>query len=212
MSAATRSLAIALALAAVLAGAYTAYRVQASRSPMPPDIDATIFSTPRPVPAFELVDHDGKPFTNARLSDRWTLAFFGFTHCPDVCPTTLHTLARAAAILEESPDTQQPAIIMISVDPERDTADKLREYVPYFDPTFVGVTGSREAIDSLTASLGVAHAKIYRDDGEYTVDHSAAIFLIGPDGSQAALFSPPHDAYGLAARYQATIAWLEQTR
>lgn len=212
MSPLFRSLTVVIALAALATGAYTAFRMRSLADGTPPDIDATIFSSVRPVPPFELIDHDGAAFTPERLRGHWTLIFFGFTHCPDVCPTTLHTLARSSALLEDLPPGRQPEIILVSVDPERDTVGKLREYVPFFDPSFLGVTGNPKEIDALTAALGVAHRKIYRDDGEYTVDHSAAIFLIDRNGNQAALFSPPHEAETLARNYQMTIAYLERQR
>ncbi len=212
MSPLIKSLTVGLALAALATGAYTAFRMGLLADRTPPDIDATIFSTARPIPPFELIGHDGAAFTPERLRGHWTLMFFGFTHCPDVCPTTLNTLARSSALLEDLPPGRQPEIVLISVDPERDTVAKLRDYVPFFDPSFLGVTGSPEEIDALTAALGVAHRKIYRDDGGYTIDHSAAIFLIDRDGNQAALFSPPHDAETLARNYRMTVAYLERQR
>ncbi len=212
MSAPIRILAFTLALIAVLAGAFTAYRMQSAGMVAPEDIDATIFNATRPVPEFTLSDHNDGVYNPQRLQGHWTLLFFGFTHCPDVCPTTLNTLARSRALLGDLPASQQPEVVMISVDPERDTVARLHDYVPFFDPTFVGVTGSTAEIDALTAALGVAHLKIPRDDGDYTVDHTASIFLIDPAGRQAALFSPPLEAADLAARYRATLNYLERRR
>jgi len=212
MSVPLRILAAALALFAVLAGAFTAYRMQSAGMVAPEDIDATIFSATRPVPQFALTDHNDAAFDPQRLQGHWSLLFFGFTQCPDVCPTTLNTLARSLALLGDLPASRRPEVVMISVDPERDTVTRLRDYVPFFDPTFVGVTGATAEIDALTAALGVAHQKIPRDDGDYTVDHTASIFLIDPTGRQAALFSPPLEAADLAARYKATISYLESRR
>lgn len=210
MSVPLRIIAAILALLALGAGAYTAYRLQSAGPAAPDDIDATIFTAPRPIPGFALTDHNGEAFDPQRLQDRWTLLFFGFTHCPDVCPTTLNTLARSRALLSDLPASVQPEVVLISVDPERDTVEKLRDYVPFFDPTFIGVTGTTAEIDALTAALGVAHMKVPREDGDYTVDHTSAIFLIDPTGRQAALFSAPHEAASLAARYKATTRYLER--
>jgi len=210
MSVPLRIIAAILALLALGAGAYTAYRLQSAGPAAPDDIDATIFNAPRPIPGFALTDHNGEAFDPQRLQDHWTLLFFGFTHCPDVCPTTLNTLARSRALLSDLPASLQPEVVLISVDPERDTVEKLRDYVPFFDPTFIGVTGTTAEIDALTAALGVAHMKVPREDGDYTVDHSSAIFLIDPTGRQAALFSAPHEAASLAARYKATTSYLER--
>lgn len=162
---------------------------------------ALLLDTPRALPEIRLVDHEGRPFGNERLSGSWSLVFFGFTHCPDVCPTALFTLDRALDELTEVPPGERPAVVMISVDPARDTPEKLASFVPYFDPEFIGVTGDLPEIQRLTNAIGVAFAYTPRPgtrDG-YTVDHTASIFLIDPQGRLAAIFSTPHDS-GVIAR------------
>ncbi|HVF17179.1 MAG TPA: SCO family protein, partial [Steroidobacteraceae bacterium] len=140
----------------------------------------TVLNPPRPMPEFALVSHDEKPFTRERLRDRWSLLFFGFTNCPDVCPATLTVLAQMEKGFQDLPAEQRPQIILVSVDPERDTPQQLTSYVKFFSPSFVGLTGSKENIESFTQALGVPVAISKSSDGSYSVDHSASIFLIDP--------------------------------
>lgn len=160
-------------------------------------LDATLFATPRPVPEFELLDQRGEAFTRAELEGGWNLLFFGFTHCPDVCPMTLNVLAHLGRQLGE--DTTAPTVVFVSVDPERDTVEEIATYVEYFDPNFVGVTGDAAGIDDFAAQLGVAHGRTPTRDGDgYTVDHTAALFLVNPDADLVAIFTPPHDVRRIA--------------
>jgi protein SCO1/2 len=144
---------------------------------------------PRNIGTLSLTDHNGKPFNESNLRGKPTLVFFGFTHCPDVCPTTLAQLAqvkKAAAI----PNLQ---VLLVSVDPARDTPESLEKYVHAFDPEFIGVTGAEKAITATTKAFGVAVAKVDLPGGNYTVDHSAAVFLLNDQGGIVAVFTPPFD-------------------
>lgn len=165
------------------------------------DLQATHFREARALQPFELVDHTGNAFTNNELRGHWSFLFFGYTHCPDVCPTTLSVLNSVATRLRE----QNEAIryVFISVDPERDTPDKLGQFVSYFNADFIGVTGATEAIDRLTRQLGVIAARVENeaDTENYLVDHTASILLIDPDGRFHALFSPPLKAADIAADF-----------
>lgn len=153
---------------------------------------ATLLTPGRPLPEFELVREDATPFTRADLEGDWSLVFFGFTHCPDICPATLETLAAVKRRLESAGDPV-PRVIFTSVDPERDDPATLAGYVHYFDPAFLGTTGSRAAIDELTGELGIISARVWNEDrSSYTVDHSAAILLIDPEARLRAVFGTPH--------------------
>jgi len=165
---------------------------------------ATLLTPPRPLPQFALLDHTGAAFDPAQLKNHWSLLFFGFTRCPDVCPTTLGVLAQVEKSLADLPVAQRPQVILVSVDPQRDTPEQLAAYVRFFSPSFRGVTGTQQAIDSLTRALGVpvAISKSPSGNGDYTVDHSAAIFLIDPQGALRALFSTPHVPAVIAADYR----------
>ena len=157
---------------------------------------------PRQLPPFQLQDQDGHPFSRAQLKGHWTLLFFGYTNCPDVCPLTLAEVKGFYSRLAGTSYKADTRVVFVSVDPKRDTPDKLKRYVKYFHPAFVGVTGSREQLDQLTRELGIFYA--YRGEGDdYSVDHSATIALLDPNGDFRALFSAPHTADGLTSDYLA---------
>jgi protein SCO1/2 len=165
------------------------------------DLQATHFSEARALQPFELVDHTGKAFTNNELEGHWSFIFFGYTHCPDVCPTTLSVLNSVATRLRDQAEPLR--YIFISVDPERDTPDKLGQFVSYFNADFIGVTGTTEAISQLTRQLGVIAARVENeaDVENYLIDHTASILLIDPDGRFHALFSPPLKAADIASDF-----------
>lgn len=167
------------------------------RSAPPPAVQSGVMlGAPRPLGAFALSDHEGRPFANAQLQGRWSVVFAGFTHCPDVCPTTLGLLKAVAQQL----GAQAPAMIFLSVDPERDTPAVLKQYVQYFGPAITGVTGPHDALDRLCQGLGIAYVRIPgATDADYTVDHSAALVLVDPQGRVAGYFTPPLKADTLAA-------------
>jgi protein SCO1/2 len=157
---------------------------------------ATVLPEPRPLPAFTLRDERDEPFTRERLLGRTSLLFFGFTHCPDICPATLQQLALARKQLQEQDLAAEalPQIVLISVDPDRDTPEKLAEYVSYFGDGVVAATGSVEALTGLSSALGVWFGKepSGEDEDDYTVSHSTAVLVIGEDASFRAVFSAPH--------------------
>ena len=154
----------------------------------------TWLSPPRALPSFALVDQDGQAAGPERLQGRWTLVFFGFTHCPEACPTTLALLGTVRRALATTlPAAKVPAVLLISVDPERDTPAVLKTYLAGFDPSFTGLTGDPEAVRAFASALGVPYRKIPMD-GDYMMDHSTAIMLVNPGGQLAALFAGPHRA------------------
>jgi protein SCO1/2 len=166
---------------------------------------ATLLQPPRPLPAFSLLDQSGATFDNARLTGHWSLLFFGFTHCPDVCPTTLALLAQVEKQLAADTSLPAPQVLLVSVDPERDTPAQLASYVKFFSPSFGGVTGKPEAVAALTRAMGIPVAKVDLPNGAYTVDHSSVILLIDPQGAMRALMSAPHVAAVIAADYRRIV-------
>lgn len=152
----------------------------------------------RPVAEFQLVDQDGAPFDRARLQGAPSLLFFGFTHCPDVCPATLAKLAQVKQVAS----MPQLRVLLVSVDPERDTPEALAAYVRAFDREFTGVTGDPQAVAQLTRSFGVATARTELPGGGYTVDHSAAVFLLDAQGRMVAVFTPPFEVARMAEDLQ----------
>jgi len=170
-------------------------------------VDATVLPEARPLPDFLLKDHRGKAFSNESLRGQWSFVFFGYTHCPDVCPITLALLNQVDQILKKGSGVELPQTIFISVDPERDTVSKLAEYVSYFNSEFIGVTGSLENLQALTKPMGIAFGKEGdMESEEYEVFHSSRIMLINPEARLKALFSSPHNVNNIASDYIRIIA------
>lgn len=185
---------MALSAIAATAGAWLANR-RAQPAPQPLLQAGTWLPQRRALQAFALVDTNNRSFDAATLAAQPSLLFFGFTHCPDVCPTTLALLAQ----LRRQAGLPQLRIIMISVDPQRDTPEVLRQYLAAFDASMVGVTGDVAAIDALARDIGVAVTRVALPGGGYTVDHSATIFLTDRQGRVAAVFTPPFKQEALLA-------------
>jgi len=148
-------------------------------------------SQPRIFSDFELLDHRGESFSLENLRGHWTILFFGFTNCPDICPTTMATLAQMYQFLS-SDEQEKLQVVMVSLDPERDTQEKMAEYVPYFNADFVGVTGNKHLIRRMTAELNIAYNKVPLEGDNYTVDHSTQVVLINPKGHYHGFFKAPH--------------------
>lgn len=155
--------------------------------PKPIELDnGFIFPQAFEIAPFELVDQHNKAFTNADLQGKWNLFFIGFTFCPDICPTTLNKLAAAYPELNKIAPIQ---VVFLSVDPNRDTPEKLLTYVNFFNTEFKAVTGEHTQIFPLTRSLGLAYAMVGEGDN-YQVDHSAGYVLVSPQGTRVAVFKP----------------------
>ena len=158
----------------------------------------TLLPQPRPITDFTLTGSDGKPFSRADLLGHWTIVFAGYTSCPDVCPTTLMDLKGLETRL--GPLADRLEVLFISVDPERDTPDKLDGYVHYFDPRFRAATGSIAALEQLGRNLGFVFDKAPGSTpGSYTIDHSAALMLIDPKGALRGYLVPPFKPEVLSA-------------
>jgi protein SCO1/2 len=147
---------------------------------------------------FSLVDQNDKPFTDASLKGKWQLVFFGYTHCPDVCPTTLNDLSLALDQLGEK--KSQVGIVFISVDPERDTPAVLKSYVESFGGPVAALTGSPDAVAQAAKDYKVYYAKHPRGDGGYDMDHSALIYIMDPQGRFTATFTPDDQPDKMAER------------
>jgi cytochrome oxidase Cu insertion factor (SCO1/SenC/PrrC family) len=151
--------------------------------------------------SFTLVDHSGKTVTDADYRGRHLLIYFGYTFCPDMCPTALTTIGEALRILGKAGDKVTPALI--SIDPERDTPEQLKMYVSYFHPRQIALTGSAAQVAAVAEAYQVFYAKAKRegdDPDDYLMDHTSATFLVGPDGKVMHRFGHATDPEAMAAR------------
>jgi len=174
-------------------------------SPLPTNLLATVLDNPVPIKDFQLQAHDGSVFSPQTLKGHWSFLFFGYTNCPDICPAALQIMKEAWQLIPRSTDGSAPRMYFVSVDPERDSLDVLKAYVQYFDPSFIGVTGSLDEMDKLTGQLHVLYGfeDDPEDDSAYTVNHSAQILLLDPEGQMRAVISPPYDGKIIANNFQA---------
>ncbi len=180
----------AIALAAAVAGMYLARSLD--QPPLAQLESGTALPVPGALTPFDLVDTRGAPITPAQLRGHPTLVFFGFTYCPDVCPTTLALLAGVQKQLAaEKNGWANLKVALISVDPERDTPEQLGKYLSAFGADFIGLTGSAPEIVNAQKSFGVASARVDLAGGGYTMDHSATVFLLDAQARKIAVFTPP---------------------
>ncbi len=156
------------------------------------------------LPPVSLLDHNGRVFDRWNFARMWNFVFFGYTNCPDVCPVALVDMNDIFHKLEDGQDMFNTQFLFISVDPERDTVETLKEYIPFFNKEFIGVTGDPGEIAKLTDKLGIAYIRVpgSKSEEDYLVDHSASILLIDPLMRLRAIFTPPHDAAFMAAEFR----------
>lgn len=154
--------------------------------------------------AFELVNQAGEAVTERDFTGRWMLLYFGFTHCPDVCPTELGSIAAAVDIL--GPEGEAVVPMLVTIDPQRDTPAQLADYVSRFHPRMQGLTGTPEQVAAAARRYRVYYARVQRPDmTDYVMDHSGFIYLVGPDGRVRSLFRPETTPEALAAAVQAQL-------
>lgn len=170
-------------------------------APVAPPAAATVLPSARPLPPVALVDQAGQPFELAELEGNFALLFFGFTNCPDVCPLTLKVLADARAKIVAQAPEQVPHVVFVSVDPNRDTPEKIATYIRGFDPEFLGVTAPEETLRPLLSTLGVAVEKHSHGGESYNVVHNSTIYVVGPDGQWIAVSSGPHNPTTIASDF-----------
>ncbi len=196
---------IGIAIVAILAGALFAQFMRGPDQPIVNLSNGTILPGGREVPDFQLVSSSNTPFTRAQLAGHWSVLFFGFTNCPDICPTTLSTLAQVEKALLDLPATQRPQMVFVSVDPKRDTPAQVDSYIKFFGPDFVGLTGETSQVEQFTRAMGVPVQINDTGNGAYTVDHAATLFLLDPQARLTAVFSPPHQVSTLAGDLRTVI-------
>ena len=152
-------------------------------------ITGKILVRPMEIDNFELTDQNNEVFNKKSLEGGWTVLFFGYTNCPDVCPTTIYKLAEIKNGIKEDLPSANFNTVLVTLDPDRDSTERLDEYIGYFDETMLGVTGTYENIQSFTSSLSVFYQRINKEEG-YDFNHTASIFVFDKDGSLFATMSP----------------------
>ena len=163
------------------------------RGAVPPPEAATELPSALALPDVALIDEHGAPFRTADLAGQYSLLFFGFTYCPDVCPLSMQVLAQALDRLEESNIRTLPTVVLISVDPARDTPDRLTRYLDNFDPAFIGATASDRELEPLLRTLGVTVMKHAMPGDGYNMTHNPQVFVLGPDADVIAIMSKADD-------------------
>jgi len=191
----------------MVAGMYFSGNLSVKHKPI---IEGTLFDKAKPLEPFSLVDHHKQSFNAASFKGKWSFVFFGYTQCPDVCPQTMQILKavsiefdRQDNMPEPSKDTKGPKVdgyfsntqfVFVTVDPARDTPDKLAKYVSYFGKNFIGLTGKNTQLDAITRQFGILHKVTpNKDPTKYQVDHGGNIILINPKGEYQAMFRYPHN-------------------
>jgi protein SCO1/2 len=165
---------------------------------------ATVLDMPRPLPAVSLTDSNGQPFALADLTGRYTLLFFGFTNCPDVCPLTLAVIAEALQELRQGPADLVPEVVFISIDPNRDSPARIRAYLGGFDPGFIGATADETTLAPLLEALSVTVHKEIHGDETYNVVHNGTIYVLDDNSRWTAIFGgSQHNADTVVSDYRA---------
>ena len=202
---------ILVALIALVIG-LTVYRVLDSEPQADPTrmLDAGIILLPqsRPVPTLSLTDQDGEAVQMDALQDKWTLLFFGYTFCPDICPATLAELRQLRSELPEAV-REQLRPVLVSVDPHRDTPEQLKQYLEFFGEGFTGLTGSLDEIQTLANGVGIPFIPGDTSRENYTVDHSGNLVIIGPDGRQRGFIRAPLKVQKLREQLPALVSQTE---
>lgn len=204
----TRTIIVLLGFMALMMGFFIAQHIPHSKHPDLAQFQGTWLEKPRPVSAFALTGIDGKPFDNQSLQGQWTMVFFGFTNCGYLCPTTMAELGKMYRILAQKHVQPMVRVVMVSVDPKRDSQAKLKAYVAAFDPHFYGARGSQADVKKLAQELGIAYITIKqpKDKQNYDIEHSGTVMLFNPQGQLNGFFTTPHQAEVLAKDYQLIMA------
>lgn len=170
---------------------------------VPKDLMAVMRPIAIPLKPFKLIAHNEQAFTNTNFKNKWSFVFFGYTHCPDICPTTLVTLKHINKALEKYPQAKSDfQVVFVSVDPERDTPKGLASYVSFFNKDFTAITGSSENLMTFAKQFSAAYIKETSDaEGDYLMSHTSSIFLVNPKQELVASFSPPLSSETITEQY-----------
>ena len=187
-----------IAVLAISAGAY--FNFSHNKQTVFNDLHLTLLQSPRNVTDFQLEQYD-----NNSLQGKWTLMFFGFSRCPQLCPTTMATLNKAYQLLQQQNIKELPQVVLVTLDPEYDSAQRINEYAKSFNSNFIGVRGKKQQLDALTHELGIAYFKTtnpgQKDSNNYSINHSGTIILFNPEGKLAGFFTTPHNEKSIAGDF-----------
>lgn len=208
---------ISMGLVALIAGSAVGWALFGERLNLAksgqalPQTHATLLPQGRPLQSFTLIDQNGAAFNPESLQGHWSFVFFGYSHCPDICPNTLGELNATAQAIEQLTPTNA-RFLFVTVDPQRDTPAQLQEYVSYFNENFLGITGTAEQIANLARQLGVVYMKVDQPaKQDYAMDHSSAVVLLDPLGQMRAVFSAPHQAQTIAQDFVKIVTYFKKT-
>lgn len=185
------------AIVAMIVGVYLGQSShEETKAVKPPVIQGAIYPEAKVLKPFSVIDQNGQTITKDDFMNHWSLVFVGYTHCPDICPTTMDIMNQVVGYMQDQ-QMQPPQIIFLSIDPERDTPERLKEYVVYFNEHFTGLTGTADQIRLLTQQLNAVYKKAPGaagsiSDDDYLMDHSSALMLINPQGNMQSILTAPH--------------------
>lgn len=202
----TQSVFASLILTGVMFGLFfTLY----SQNEPPQAVAGLLWPNPKQIDEFTLVDQNGEDFSLDDLKGHWSFLFFGYTHCPDVCPVTMTLMNGVYNQLTANNALEDVQVIFVTVDPARDTTQRLQEYMGFFNRDFIGLGGSMEQVETLVTQIGIVY--LYgaeSDTGEYLVDHTSSLFLLAPDASLVSIISPPYTVESILERFDTVSTFL----
>jgi protein SCO1 len=182
-------------LGAIVLGATLVTRQTPTATPgwanAPPELRAIMWPEPLPIGDFQLLDQQERPFGPAQLHGRWTFLFFGYLQCPDVCPMAMHILRDYRQLLAAAHPRLDHQVVFVSVDPEYDRPAQIAAYLDFFDPEFVGLSGSHDALAALAGPLAIKYYEHFDEHGRRSIDHTSSIMIVDPQGRVLGAFPPP---------------------
>ena len=198
-----------VAFMALVTGLFVSQYAQKGPKIDPETFHGTWLQHPRAINEFHLTGTDGSIFDNQSLKGQWTFMFFGFTNCGYLCPTTMAELGKTYRLLVDKKVQPLPKVVMISIDPSRDTLQKMNSYVHAFDKHFYGARGSSSVVQKMTKEMGVVYTRVAapqgQDKGNYDIQHSGAVMVFNPKGELNAFFTAPHKSDDLVKDYRSII-------
>lgn len=179
----------------------------------PPEVQAVMWPEPRPLSDFSLQTQHGESFGRESLEGQWNFLFFGYLECPDVCPTSLYAMREMREFLRQlDRDHDRHQYIFISVDPENDTPEEMREYLSWYDDDFIGLHGDEQEIAALAGSMAVKYEEFVDETGYRSIDHTSSVMIVDPEGRVVGALPPPLQPQRMAERFERLRGFLDSSR